>query len=1011
MTASATRAALVVVAAVLVGVATDDVPAAIPAYSSVSTASTSVAAQTLTIPRPAAAGAGQVLVATIAVRLDSPTAISAPSGWVDVVRTTCTSGSNPLTQAVFVRVASAAEPDSYTFSMSALAGAVGSIVAYTGVDVAQPVNASAGRVTRTSRSIVAPSITTTVPGALLVGAFAGSGRSAITVPAGMTLRADTTTGSSAPSARMIAADQLQPAAGASGTRTARAAQQNTCNVGQFVALRPAPDPPLNTSAPVVSGEARSGAPVSTTTGSWSDAPTSYAHQWQRAAVGLAWIDIAGATAASYLLTDADVGFTIRAVVTASNQAGLASTPSTPTAAVLAAPPVNQSPPTITGATVEQGTLVAEPEAWTGSSASYSFAWERCDASGAGCGSIEGARGQSYVLTGADVELTVRVVVTASNGGGSATAVSAPSARVEPAAAPASVVPPAISGVAQEGNTLNADPGTWSGSPTAFAWEWQRCAETGIDCVAVGGFIDSAYPLTLADVGFAIRVLVTASNSLGSTTAAAPVTAPVLPAAPQSTSPPAITGDASEGGLLTTTSGEWSGSPTLHVFRWERCDSSGQSCSAVVDAASASYSLTAADVGYRLRVVVTASNAVGSGSGSSDPTAVVVGLAPANLVAPSITGIAREGEVLTASAGTWAGSPTQYAYQWQRSADGGLTWAEIPAALAASYVPVAADVGVILRVSVTASNAGGSASATSAPTTAVEPGVPPTSLSPPTISGVAQDGGSLAATTGTWSGAPTGYAYQWQRSTDAGLTWTDVTGALASVYFLTAVDVSSSVRVVVTAINAFGSTAVTSGSGDIYPAGNLVVLLNRSWSCASTVDIDLVKVTLPDRSDNAIYLRNGCSGRIGRIEIDTWHQDGVKVHNGSSDLVIGGGLIACHARDDLTHQDGVQVQGGARVTFSDLTVDCRTANNAAFFVSGINGATPTDVVCERCTFLPGTSTVSLSRSLRAGVRDSRICRALGGSGLTFRKQAEAIEPVDVGNTILPGSDPVCLGLAP
>jgi len=86
-------------------------------------------------------------------------------------------------------------------------------------------------------------------------------------------------------------------------------------------------------------------------------------------------------------------------------------------------------------------------------------------------------------------------------------------------------------------------------------------------------------------------------------------------------------------------------------------------------------------------------------------------APVNTVLPAITGTATEGQTLTASAGTWTGSPT-YSYQWKR---GGVS---IDGATASTYLLVSADVGSTITVTVTATNAGGSASATSAATASV-----------------------------------------------------------------------------------------------------------------------------------------------------------------------------------------------------------------------------------------------------------------------------------------------------
>ncbi|QTK78319.1 hypothetical protein AT6N2_C0412 [Agrobacterium tumefaciens] len=85
--------------------------------------------------------------------------------------------------------------------------------------------------------------------------------------------------------------------------------------------------------------------------------------------------------------------------------------------------------------------------------------------------------------------------------------------------------------------------------------------------------------------------------------------------------------------------------------------------------------------------------------------------PVKSVAPAITGTAQVGQTLTATTGTWSGSPT-YARQWFAAG------VAISGATAATYVPVVGDVGKAITVRVTATNDKGSVSVTSAPTAAV-----------------------------------------------------------------------------------------------------------------------------------------------------------------------------------------------------------------------------------------------------------------------------------------------------
>ena len=86
--------------------------------------------------------------------------------------------------------------------------------------------------------------------------------------------------------------------------------------------------------------------------------------------------------------------------------------------------------------------------------------------------------------------------------------------------------------------------------------------------------------------------------------------------------PTVSGQAQQGQTLTVDEGSWLGAPSSFSYAWARCDTTGTTCTPVAGATDKSYTPTAADSGFALRVTVTGTNAVGSQQANSAPTAAV-----------------------------------------------------------------------------------------------------------------------------------------------------------------------------------------------------------------------------------------------------------------------------------------------------------------------------------------------------------------------------------------------------
>jgi hypothetical protein len=182
---------------------------------------------------------------------------------------------------------------------------------------------------------------------------------------------------------------------------------------------------------------------------------------------------------------------------------------------LAAAPATTSPPTVEGKFQVGETLTAGNGGWSNSPTTFTYQWQRCSSGGTGCAAITGATARTYKLTSADVDKTVRVLVTGSNADGQSTANSSP--VISDASAPRNNVRPVISGSARVGDTMSVTTGTWTGGVRAYTFQWQLCDQDGNACANVTGATGRTYNVRSGDDGGTMRVLVTAQNAAGKTT--------------------------------------------------------------------------------------------------------------------------------------------------------------------------------------------------------------------------------------------------------------------------------------------------------------------------------------------------------------------------------------------------------------------------------------------------------------------------------------------------------------
>jgi hypothetical protein len=149
-------------------------------------------------------------------------------------------------------------------------------------------------------------------------------------------------------------------------------------------------------------------------------------------------------------------------------------------------------------------------------------------------------GQTYRLGQADVGRTMRVRVTAVNADGATPARSEQTDVIASNAAPlTNTARPTITGEARVGQELSASEGTWTGNPTSFSFQWHRCNIDAISCLDVTGATGRTYGVRLADLGFRLRVQVTARKDGRSGAANSAPTAVVEPTTPVTNARPTL----------------------------------------------------------------------------------------------------------------------------------------------------------------------------------------------------------------------------------------------------------------------------------------------------------------------------------------------------------------------------------------------------------------------------------------------------------------------------------------
>ena len=515
----------------------------------------------------------------------------------------------------------------------------------------------------------------------------------------------------------------------------------------------------STAAPTITGTPEIGATLTSATGDWSPAPVDLSYQWKRNGAS-----IAGATARTYLLVEADAAQAITVTVTGTRSGyadvALTSTPVTAARTLTATPT-----PTITGQAQVGSVLTALPGTWTPAPVALSYQWKRDGAP------IAGATSATYAVVLADAAAAITVTVTGSKSTYASVSNTSAETEVVTGGAITSAPTPTITGSPRVGATLTAVSGTWSPAPIALSYRWKWNGTN------IAGATGSTFTPQTAHAGGTLTVTVTGSRpgygSISKTSlASATVMGGVITPAPA----PRITGANTVGSTLTAIPGVWGSSQVAFKYTWKRDGI------AIVGATASTYPLVNDDAGSSISVTVTGGKSGFAEVDRSSPSTPLITGGLFTAPTPTISGMPLIGSTLTAAAGVWTPAPAGIAYQWGRNG------VAIAGATSASYTLTIADIDAAITVAVTGTRAG------FAPVTRTSSALTPlrtfASTPAPVISGTVSVGSVLMASTGTWSPSAA-FSYQWTRN---GLT---IPGATSATYTLVAADAGQPIRVAVT----------------------------------------------------------------------------------------------------------------------------------------------------------------------------------------------------------------------
>ena len=315
-----------------------------------------------------------------------------------------------------------------------------------------------------------------------------------------------------------------------------------------------------------------------------------------------------------------------------------------------------------------------------------------------------------------------------------------------------------------------------GSVTGYQWQ---VSSDGVNYSNISGATSSTLSLTgltLNEHDNDYRVVVSGSNGASSVTSQIAVLS-VVPVISISSQPSNQTTSDGNASFSVTASANMGGS--ISSYQWQRSTDGGSSYSNLSGQTSSSLSLSSLTVSsdqYKYRVIV-----YGNGNAVSQTSnAVTLTVLPVITISAqpqsATTNTTSQSFSVTASASVGG----TLSYQWQRSTNSGSTWSNLSGATSSSYsqTSITTSFNSYQYRCVVSANYGASSVNSSAAVLTVQPVI--TISVQPASQTVTSPSVSFSVTAST-SISGNSLTYQWQRSTDSGSSWSNISGATSSSY--------------------------------------------------------------------------------------------------------------------------------------------------------------------------------------------------------------------------------------